>query len=320
MTAQTPVQSPFGERSTAEEVAAGIDLAGRRAIVTGAASGIGTETARVLADRGAAVTLAVRDTDAGASVAAGIRGSTGNRAVDVRRLELAEPDSIAAFIDDWNGPLDILINNAGVMAIPERTLTPRGVELHFATNHLGHFALATGLYDALRSSGGARVVSLSSSAHLCCPVLFDDPTYAFVPYAPMVAYGQSKTANALFAVEANRRWERDAITVNAVMPGGIATALQRHIDPEALAQARREAGASAELKTIEQGAATSIFAAVSPFLDGIGGRYLEDCREADIVASRADSDGRHGVAAYALDPANAERLWDLSERQARSAN
>jgi NAD(P)-dependent dehydrogenase (short-subunit alcohol dehydrogenase family) len=320
MTKQTPLQSPFGERSTAEEVAAGIELAGRRAIVTGASSGIGTETARVLADRGATVTLAVRDTDAGASVAAGVRGSTGNDAVDVRPLELAEPESIAAFIDDWNGPLDILINNAGVMAIPERTLTPQGVELHFATNHLGHFALATGLYDALRSSGDARIVSLSSSAHLYCPVLFDDPAFAFVPYSPFLGYGQSKTANVLFAVEANRRWQRDGITVNAVMPGGIATRLQRHIDPEELERARREAGAGPELKTIEQGAATSIFAAVSPLLDGIGGRYLEDCHEADIVPSRADSDGRHGVAAYALDLANAERLWGLSERLARSWN
>ena len=318
MTTHTPIQSPFGERSTAEEVAAGIDLAGRRAIVTGAASGIGTETARVLADRGAAVTLAVRDTDAGASVAAAVRAATGNDAVDVRPLELAEPDSIAAFINDWDGRLDILITNAGVMAIPERTLTPEGVELHFATNHLGHFALATGLYDALRSSGDARVVSLSSSAHLYCPVLFDDPAFAFVPYSPFLGYGQSKTANVLFAVEANRRWQRDGITVNAVMPGGIATRLQRHIDPRELDRARREAGAGAELKTIEQGAATSMFAAVSPLLDGIGGRYLEDCHEADIVPSRADSDGRHGVAAYALDLANAERLWDLSERQARS--
>lgn len=300
-------------------MAAGIDLTGKRAIVTGASSGIGTETARVLAARGAAVTLAVRDTNAGDSVAAGIRGSTGNDAVDVRPLELAEPDSIAAFIDGWNSPLDILINNAGVMAIPERTLTPRGVELHFATNHLGHFALATGLYDALRSSGDARVVSLSSSAHLYCPVLFDDPAFAFVPYSPLVGYGQSKTANVLFAVEASRRWHRDGITVNAVMPGGIATGLQRHIDPKELERVRREAGASAELKlkTIEQGAATSIFAALSPLLNGIGGRYLEDCHEANIVPSRADSDGRHGVAAYALDPANAERLWDLSERQAR---
>ena len=319
-TTQTPIQSPFGERSTAEEVAAGVDLAGRRAIVTGASSGIGTETARVLADRGAAVTLAVRDTDAGAAIAADVRGSTSNDAVDVRALELAEPDSIAAFIDDWNGPLDILINNAGVMAIPERMVTPQGAELHFATNHLGHFALATGLYGALRSSGDARVVSLSSSAHLYCPVLFDDPSFAFVPYSPFLGYGQSKTANTLFAVEANRRWRRDGITVNAVMPGGIATRLQRHIDPEALAQARREAGASAELKTIEQGAATSIFAAVSPLLNGTGGRYLEDCHEAAVIPSRADSDGRHGVAAYALDPPNAERLWDLSERQTRSRN
>jgi NAD(P)-dependent dehydrogenase (short-subunit alcohol dehydrogenase family) len=264
------------------------------------------------------VTLAVRDTEAGGSVASRIRQSTGNDAVDVRALELAEPDSIAVFVDDWSGPLDILINNAGVMAIPERTLTPQGVELHFATNHLGHFALAIGLYDALRTSGNARVVSLSSSAHLFCPVLFDDPSFAFVPYGPFLGYGQSKTANVLFAVEANRRWHRDGITVNAVMPGGIATGLQRYIDPEELDRARREAGATAELKTIEQGAATSIFAAVSPLLDGIGGRYLEDCHEADIVPSRADSDGRHGVAAYALDPANAERLWALSERLASS--
>jgi NAD(P)-dependent dehydrogenase (short-subunit alcohol dehydrogenase family) len=275
------------------------------------------ETARVLAARGAAVTLAVRDTDAGGSVAAEIRGSTANQSLDVRRLELADPASIVAFLDAWDGPLDILVNNAGVMAIPERTLTSVGVEVHFATNHLGHFVLATGLHGALCASGSARVVSLSSSAHLYCPVLFDDPTFAFVPYTPFLGYGQSKTANVLFAVEANRRWQRDGITVNAVMPGGIATRLQRHIDPEVLAQVRREAGASSELKTVEQGAATSILAAISPLLDRVGGRYLEDCNEADIVTSRAASDGRHGVAAYALDPANAERLWDMSEQHAR---
>jgi NAD(P)-dependent dehydrogenase (short-subunit alcohol dehydrogenase family) len=314
MTTATAIRTAFGERSTAAEVAAGVDLSGRRAIVTGASSGIGVETARVLADHGAVVTLAVRDTAAGESAAASIRTSTGSELVDVRQLELAEPASIAAFVERWNGPLDILINNAGVMAIPDRTLTPRGDELHFATNHLGHFQLAAGLHPALRASGSARVVSLSSTAHLYCPILFDDPTFAFVPYSPFLGYGQSKTANVLFAVEANRRWERDAITVNAVMPGGIATRLQRHIDPEALAQARREAGASAELKTVEQGAATSILAAVSPLLEGVGGRYLEDCNEAEVVGSRADSDGRHGVAAYALDEGNAERLWELSER------
>src|ERR1700730_8357474 len=182
--------TPVGEHSTATEVAAGIDLSGRRAIVTGASSGIGVETARVLADRGATVTLAVRDTDAGASVAAGIRKSTRNNAVDVRPLELAELGSIASFIRDWDGPLDILINNAGVMAIPERRVTAEGAELHFATNHLGHFALATGLCNALAASGNARVVSLSSTAQLYCPVLFDDPSFAFVPYNPFLGYGQ----------------------------------------------------------------------------------------------------------------------------------
>ncbi|HEV2982128.1 MAG TPA: SDR family NAD(P)-dependent oxidoreductase [Solirubrobacteraceae bacterium] len=313
------LRTPFGEDSTADEVAAGIDWSRRRAVVTGASSGIGVETARVLADHGAAVTLAVRDTDAGESVAVGIRASTGNDAIDVRHLELADPESVASFVGDWDGPLDVLINNAGVMAIPERTLTADEIELHFATNHLGHFSLATGLHGALRASGSARVVSLSSSAHLYCPVLFDDPTFAFVPYSPFLGYGQSKTANALFAVEANRRWQRDGVAVNAVMPSGIATRLQRHVDPDELARARREAGASAELKTVEQGAATTILAAMSPLLDGVGGRYLEDCNQAEMVTSRAGSDGRHGVAGYALDEGNAERLWDMSEQLVHAA-
>jgi NAD(P)-dependent dehydrogenase (short-subunit alcohol dehydrogenase family) len=310
-----PVSTPFDERSTAEEVLADVDLSGRRAIVTGASSGIGTETARVLALRGAAVTLTARDLTAGETAAAQIRDSTGNRAVDVRALELAEPASVGAFVDSWDGPLDILVNNAGVMAIPERTLTAAGDELHFATNHLGHFKLATGLLDALRASGDARIVSVSSSASLLCPVLFDDPTFAFLAYEPFAAYGQSKTANTLFAVEADRRWARDGIRANALMPGGIATNLQRHVDPEALAKARRDAGASTELKTVAQGAATSVLAAASPLLEGIGGRYLEDCQEAQMIASRAESDGRHGVAPYALDPDNARRLWDISERR-----
>jgi NAD(P)-dependent dehydrogenase (short-subunit alcohol dehydrogenase family) len=313
--ASPPVSTPFDERSTAEEVLADVDLSGRRAVVTGASSGIGTETARVLALRGAAVTLTARDLTAGETAAAQIRDSTANRAVDVRSLELAEPGSVAAFVDSWDGPLDILVNNAGVMAIPERTLTQSGDELHFATNHLGHFKLATGLLDALRASGDARIVAVSSSASLLCPVLFDDLTFAFVAYEPFAAYGQSKTANTLFAVEADRRWARDGIRANALMPGGIATNLQRHVDPEALAKARREAGASTELKTVAQGAATSVLAAASPLLQRIGGRYLEDCQEAQTIASRAASDGRHGVAPYALDPDNARRLWEISERR-----
>jgi NAD(P)-dependent dehydrogenase (short-subunit alcohol dehydrogenase family) len=308
----------FDEYSTAEEVLADVDLSGRRAIVTGASSGIGTETARVLALRGAAVTLTARDLTVGETAAAQIRQSTGNQAVEIRPLELANPASVAAFVDRWDGPLDILVNNAGVMAIPERTLTPDGDELHFATNHLGHFALTTGLADALRASGDARIVSVSSSANLRCPVLFDDLTFAFVAYDPFAAYGQSKTANVLFAVEADRCWARDGIRTNALMPGGIATNLQRHVDPEMLAEARRQAGASTELKTLAQGAATSVLAAASPLLQGIGGCYLEDCQEAQTLASRAEGDGRHGVAPYALDADNAQRLWDTSEQRLAS--
>jgi NAD(P)-dependent dehydrogenase (short-subunit alcohol dehydrogenase family) len=157
-------------------------------------------------------------------------------------------------------------------------------------------------------------VSVSSAAHLRCPVLFDDLAFAFVPYDPFLAYGQSKTANVLFAVEATRRWADDGITVNALMPGGIATGLQRHVDMAALVQARRDAGASDVMKTPAQGASTSVLLAVSPLLEGIGGRYFEDCHEATVISRRSQSDGRHGVAAFALDPENAARLWTVSER------
>ncbi|GLZ47085.1 oxidoreductase [Actinomycetospora sp. NBRC 106375] len=307
------ITTPFGEFSTAEEVAEGIDLTGGRAVVTGASSGIGVETARTLASHGAEVTLAVRNTVAGREVADDIRAGAPDARVDVRPLELGDRASIAAFADAWDGPLDLLVNNAGVMALPERTLTD-GLETQFATNHLGHFALATGLHHALAAAGGARVVSVSSAAHLRCPVLFDDPAFAFVPYDPFLAYGQSKTANVLFAVEATRRWADDGITVNALMPGGIATGLQRYVDREALISARRSAGASDVLKTTEQGASTSVLLAVSPLLEGVGGRYFEDCREATVISNRSESDGRHGVAPFALDPENAARLWTFSQR------
>jgi NAD(P)-dependent dehydrogenase (short-subunit alcohol dehydrogenase family) len=305
------IQTPFGEFSTADEVAEGIDLTGRRAVVTGASSGIGVETARTLATHGAEVTLAVRNLEAGERVAAEIRGQGGK--VDVRSLELGDRASIAAFVDAWEGPLHLLVNNAGVMALPERTLID-GQETQFATNHLGHFALATGLHRALAAADGARVVSVSSSAHLRLPVLFDDLNFSFVQYDPWIGYAQSKTANVLFAVEATRRWADDGITVNALMPGGIATGLQRHVDMEALLAVRRAAGASPEMKTVEQGASTSVLCAVSPLLDGVGGRYFEDCHEATVLTDRTQADGRHGVAPFALDPANAERLWEVSER------
>jgi NAD(P)-dependent dehydrogenase (short-subunit alcohol dehydrogenase family) len=302
------ITTPFSAQSTAAEVIAGIDLTGRRAIVTGGASGIGIETARILASAGAEVTLAVRNLEAGQSTAAAIIDSTGNKQVFVAPLDLADQASVAAFTAGWDGPLHILVNNAGIMASPLMR-TPQGWEMQFATNHLGHFALATGLYPALASAGGARVVSVSSSAHHRSPVVFEDIHFEHRPYDPFSAYGQSKTANVLFAVEATKRWANDGITVNALMPGGIRTNLQRYVADEELDRMRAATGAAASMwKTPEQGAATSILVATSPLLDGIGGRYFEDCNEAEVGKLSA----RNGVAEYALDPDAAARLWQVS--------
>jgi NAD(P)-dependent dehydrogenase (short-subunit alcohol dehydrogenase family) len=308
------ITTPFNAESTAADVIAGIDLTGRRAIVTGGASGIGIETARALAGAGAEVTLAVRNLEAGQRTAADIIESTGSKQVLVAPLDLADQASVAAFTAGWEGPLDILINNAGIMASPLMR-TPQGWELQFATNHLGHFALATGLHRALAAAGGARVVSVSSSAHHRSPVVFSDIHFEHRPYEPWSAYGQSKTANVLFAVEATKRWAADGITANALMPGGIRTNLQRYVTEEELARLRAAgagagagAGASLRWKTPEQGAATSILVATSPLLDGVGGRYFEDCNEAEVGRLSA----RNGVAEYALDPDAAARLWQVS--------
>ncbi|HEY1538871.1 MAG TPA: SDR family NAD(P)-dependent oxidoreductase [Solirubrobacteraceae bacterium] len=310
MTTSTRITTPFGLHSTAAEVAAGIDLTGRRAIVTGGSSGIGVETARVLAAAGAAVTLAVRDVDAGARTASDIVAATGNPAVDVGLLDLADLSSVTAFVAAWSGPLHLLINNAGIMALPDLHLIAAGWEAQFATNHLGHFALTVGLHDALAAAGGARIVSLSSRGHLRSPVVFDDLHFAARPYDPWLAYGQSKTANVLLAVEASRRWQGDGVTANAVHPGAIAaTNLSRHMAPAAL-EALRASGAFT-YKSVEQGAATSVLLATSPQLEGIGGRYFEDCNEAELL-DEPTPQSTHGVAAYALDPASAERLWELS--------
>jgi NAD(P)-dependent dehydrogenase (short-subunit alcohol dehydrogenase family) len=306
------ITTPFGFTSTAAEVIAGVDLSGKRAIVSGASSGIGVETALALADAGAAVTLAVRNTEAGERVAAEIREGTGDGGVAVGALDLSDLSSVAAFAAAWSGPLDILVNNAGVMAIQELTLSANGHEMQFATNHLGHFALALALHDWLAAAGSARIVSVSSGGHLRSPVVFDDIDYAFRDYDPFGAYGQSKTANVLFAVEATRRWSADGIVANALMPGGIATPLQRHL-PAHYAEQALDAfrAAGADFKSVQQGAATSVLLAASPLLEGIGGRYFEDCNEA-VRVDRRGKPGQGGVAPYALDPANAERLWELS--------
>jgi NAD(P)-dependent dehydrogenase (short-subunit alcohol dehydrogenase family) len=234
-------------------------------------------------------------------------GTRCRRQILVAPLDLADQASVAAFVAAWEGPLDILINNAGVMAAPE-TRTPQGWELQFATSHLGHFALARGLHNALAAAAPARVVSVSSSAHLRSPVVFEDIHFRQRPYDPWLAYGQSKTANVLFAAEATRRWAGDGITANALHPGGIRTNLQRYVSDEELDRMRARAGAVANWKTPGQGAATSVLLATSPLLDGVGGRYFENCNEAGPNQPGTSL----GVAAYALGPEAAERLWQVS--------
>jgi NAD(P)-dependent dehydrogenase (short-subunit alcohol dehydrogenase family) len=298
-----PVSSPFSRTSTALEVLDGVDLSGKRAIVTGGASGIGAETARALAHAGAEVTIAARDVEAGGLVARDIVLSSGNQNVQVAQLDLTEEISLRNFAAAWLGPLDILVNNAGIMAVPELELSFDGHEIQFATNHLGHFALTVALHQALAvAENGARVVSVSSSAHRLSDVDFADIDFENREYDPWLAYGQSKTANVLHAVEITRRWGHEGILANALNPGAIPTRLQRYTGGLSTPEELR--------KTVEQGAATSAFLAGSPLVDGVGGRYFEDCQEASVTAGRDPLSG--GVSAYALDSNNAEKLWDLS--------
>jgi NAD(P)-dependent dehydrogenase (short-subunit alcohol dehydrogenase family) len=311
------ITTRFDGSSTADEVVAGVDLHGLRAVVTGASSGIGTETARVLVTAGAEVTLAVRDTQAGALVAGRIAASTGLPQPAVAAIDLAVPGSVARFARDWDGPLHLLVNNAGLVTGGlERT--KEGWELQFATNHLGHFALAWALHDALaqggRERGVARIVSLSSTAHMRAPVSFDDIHFERRPYDPQIAYAQSKTANSLFAVEATRQWGPERIVANAVNPGGIKTGLQRNFT-----QRQRESLDTAEAagvftyKTIGQGAATTLVAAIAPEFERTGGHYLDDCREAYPVPNDAELAAHpHGVKEWALDPDAARELWSVS--------
>lgn len=319
MTSPDTITTPFTAAATADDVLRGVDLRGIRAVVTGASSGIGIETARALAAAGAEVTLAVRNTEAGDTVADGIERSAGATRPRVARLDLANTRAVADFVDAWNGPLHLLVNNAGLVTSGlERTA--EGWEVQFATNHLGHFALAAGLHAALARGaderGGAWIVSLSSTAHMRSGVDFDDLHCERRAYAPQIAYAQSKTANSLFAVEATRRWASDGIVANAVNPGGVATGLQRNFSAEQRASLdAAEAAGVFTYKTVEQGAATTLVAAVAPEFAHTGGHYLDDCREAYTVANDATlAQHPHGVKEWALDPATAERLWDVSAR------
>jgi NAD(P)-dependent dehydrogenase (short-subunit alcohol dehydrogenase family) len=304
----------FGKDTTAEEAAAGIDCSGKRALVTGASGGLGAETARVLADRGAAVTLTARDVAKGEAVAAEIRRTTGNDAIDVMSLDLAVPDSVRQFAKAYLAQYDalqLLINNAGVMACPlERTAA--GYEMQFATNHLGHFLLTGLLEPALRAGAPGRIVNVSSRGHRFSPVRFDDPNFESSEYDKWVAYGQSKTANVLFTLELDRRLADAGVRAFALHPGAIMTELARYMTGDDIKelQARAPGGKGMEFKTIPCGAATSVFAATAPELDGRGGLYLEDCQ---VSGPRTSDEAEMGYESYALDPEAAQRLWTLSE-------
>jgi len=311
------ISTRFTAASTADDVLQGVDLNGIRAIVTGASSGIGIETARALSAAGAEVTLAVRNTEAGGAVADTIETSTGTTRPRVAQLDLADRNSVTRFAETWEGPLHLLINNAGLVTSGLQR-TPEGWELQFATNHLGHLALATGLHDVLALGAserhGARIVSLSSTAHMRAGIDFDDLHFEHRSYDPQIAYAQSKTANSLFAVEATRRWACDGIVANAVNPGGVATGLQRNFTTrqrESLDAA--EAAGIFTYKTVEQGAATTIVAAVAPQFAHTGGHYLDDAQEAYTVSNDADlAQHPHAVKEWALDPGAAQRLWTVS--------
>ncbi|MBO9532719.1 MAG: SDR family NAD(P)-dependent oxidoreductase [Solirubrobacteraceae bacterium] len=311
--AQHPIGSGFGAKSTAAEVLHGIDLGGKLAIVTGGYSGLGLEITRALTGAGAHVVVPAR------------RPATAHEMVDdmgsveVAELDLADQVSIAAFAEQFlasGRSIDMLIGNAGVMASPERHVDVNGasVELQLATNHFGHYALANRLWTALAADGGARVVSVSSLGHRRSPIRWDDPDFT-TGYDKWVAYGQAKTANVLFAVQLDKLGADSGVRAFALHPGGILTPLQRHIPiEEQVALGWRNEDGSPKpndaFKSPEQGAATATWAATSPQLDGLGGLYLEDVDVAEIVPT--DSDAPRGVRPHALDPDDAARLWAWS--------
>ncbi len=307
-TAQHKIGSGFGARSTAEEVLNGIDLSGRLALVTGGYSGLGLETTRALANAGAHVVVpARRPADAEAALA-GIPGT------EVGELDLADLASVDAFARRFLGtgrPIDILIANAGIMAAPERRVGP-GWESHFAICHLGHHALVNRLWPALKAADGARVVTVASSGHHSSPMRWDDVQFER-GYDRWLAYGQAKTANVLFAVHLDRLGADHGIRAFSLHPGAILTPLQRHLRPEEMVERGwiDEHGnqADPDFKSPEQGAATQVWAATSPRLDGLGGLYCEDCDVAEIAAEEGEW---VGVRPYAIDAGEAERLWKLS--------
>ncbi|MFD2614898.1 oxidoreductase [Paenibacillus gansuensis] len=316
-TLQQPIASGFGAETTASEVMKGIDLSGKTAIVTGGYSGIGVETTRALAEAGATVVVPVRSIERGKEALKGIPN------VEMDVMDLMDPSSIDTFAQrflDSGRPLHILINSAGVMATPLRR-DARGYESQWSTNHLGHFQLTARLWPALQKAGGARVVSVSSRGHRLGGIRWDDPNFEHSEYDKWKAYGQSKTANILFALELDKRGAAHGVRAFSVHPGLIpATGLSRDLTEEEAAPVavKDEEGNAisneqqAFFKSVEQGASTSVWCAISLQLNGLGGVYCEDTDIA--VAVSADSLEPFGVRPWAIDPESAERLWKLSEQ------
>jgi NAD(P)-dependent dehydrogenase (short-subunit alcohol dehydrogenase family) len=312
---QKPVDSPFGRHSEPHEVLGGIDLKGKTVIVTGGYSGIGLETVRALAAAGASVTVPARDTEKANAALAGMPGD-----IRIALMDLADIASVKRFALGFasdNIALDLLINNAGVMACPEMRVGP-GWELQFGTNHMGHFALATTLLPLLQRTENARVVALSSTGHKLSAIRWDDPNWTNGSYDKWDAYGQSKTANSLFALGINARLKDSGGQAFAVHPGGIFTPLQRHLPTEEMIvlgwlneQGEISDGARAMFKTPTQGCTTTLWAATSPLLEGKGGVYCEDC---NIAALSGEQPVRYrDVEPHAVDQDSAERLWEMSE-------
>jgi NAD(P)-dependent dehydrogenase (short-subunit alcohol dehydrogenase family) len=310
--------APFGAESTTDEVLAGVNLSGKRILVTGVSAGLGVETARALASHGAQVVGAARDLDKALGATGEVRAQAANGGgLELVELDLASLASVRACADALvaaGKPFDVVIANAGVMACPKGA-TADGFETQFGTNHLGHFVLVNRVASLLKP--GARLVNLSSAGHRFSNVDLDDPNFERTPYAEFVAYGRSKTANILFAVEFDRRHKAGGVRATAVHPGVIHTELGRHMAPEvvqamaAAAAAATPAGAPGfRFKTIPQGAATSVWAGVVAAADAVGGHYCEDCHVAELVDG---DEARDGVRAYALDPDHAKALWAKSE-------
>jgi NAD(P)-dependent dehydrogenase (short-subunit alcohol dehydrogenase family) len=309
-TTQHPIGSGFGAESTAEEVSEGIDLSGRLAIVTGGYSGIGLETTRVLVERGAHVIVPARRRAAAAEALAGLDN------VEIDDLDLGDQASVQAFagrVIASGRSVDLLLCNAGIMACDETRIGP-GWEAQFGTNHLGHYTLTNLLVPALLAGGGARVVELSSRGHKRSPIRFDDLMFAH-GYDRWEAYGQAKTANSLFAVQLDALGRDSGIRAFAVHPGGILTPLQRYLpEGEMIRLGWQDAQGNwlATFKSVEQGAATTIWAATSPQLADAGGVYCEDCEIAELAVPGSPTAEQRGVNEYAVDPDQAARLWDVS--------